>query len=243
MPIDSFLILLIIGVLSVIQSFFGIGVLVFGTPTLLLLGHDFIATLGYLLPSSFAISLLQVVSSSSKKVPIPRYLYVLCLPGIGIGLWLTEAGSFILWTNLLVGGTLLISALVRFWPPSQNILTSLLNRNLPIYHVIMGLIHGFTNLGGALLAILAGGRSNEKEVIRYTIAYYYLAFSIIQMLFLAIFMGHRDFPATNLLHAVLAAFVYLLVGNKIFKSSNNYHYNFALSLFMAAYGVAILLRL
>ena len=33
-----------------------LGVLVFGTPTLLLMGHDFVTTLCYLLPASFAIS-------------------------------------------------------------------------------------------------------------------------------------------------------------------------------------------
>ena len=138
MTIENFVILSIIGVLSVIQSFFGMGVLVFGTPTLLLMGYDFITTLGYLLPASFAISLLQVLTSSSRKVPISRYLYLLCLPGIGIGLWLTDASSITSWTNRLVGGTLLLSALVRFWSPSQRLVGVLLNRYLPIYHLIMG---------------------------------------------------------------------------------------------------------
>jgi hypothetical protein len=243
MTIENFVILSIIGVLSVIQSFFGMGVLVFGTPTLLLMGYDFITTLGYLLPASFAISLLQVLTSSSRKVPISRYLYLLCLPGIGIGLWLTDASSITSWTNRLVGGTLLLSALVRFWSPSQRLVGVLLNRYLPIYHLIMGVTHGLTNLGGALLAILASGRNNEKEVIRYTIAHYYLAFSSIQMLLLATTMGHSLLLINNLSTAIIAAIVYLFVGNRIFNNSNNQYYNFALSLFITAYGIAILLRL
>ena len=107
----------------------------------------------------------------------------------------------------------------------------------------MGVTHGLTNLGGALLAILASGRNNEKEVIRYTIAHYYLAFSSIQMLLLATTMGHSLLLINNLSTAIIAAIVYLFVGNRIFNSSNNQYYNFALSLFITAYGIAILLRL
>jgi uncharacterized protein len=239
---EYIIILLIIGVLSVIQSFFGMGVLVFGTPTLLLMGYDFITTLGYLLPASFAISLLQVLTAGSNRVPISRYLYLLCLPGIVIGLWLTDYSSITSWTNKLVGGTLLLSAFVRFWSPSQRLVAVLLDRHLPSYHLVMGVTHGLTNLGGALLAILASGINNEKAAIRYTIAHYYLAFSSIQMLLLATTMGHYGMIINNLSTAIVSGVVYLLVGNRIFKSINNQYYNFALSFFITAYAIAILLR-
>ncbi len=58
MPID---ILLIVVSTSVIQSVFGVGVLLFGTPLLLLLGYEFVDALGVLLPVSIAISTLQVL--------------------------------------------------------------------------------------------------------------------------------------------------------------------------------------
>jgi uncharacterized membrane protein YfcA len=242
MTIEYLVILVVITLLSVVQSFFGMGVLVFGTPTLLLMGYDFITTLGYLLPASFAISLLQVLTAGSSRAPVSRYLYLLCLPGIGIGLWLTDASSQTSWTNFLIGGTLLLSAMIRIWSPSRKLLAILLEQHLPTYHLVMGVIHGLTNLGGALLAILASGRNSEKEAIRFTIAYYYLAFSSIQMLLLAI-MGHHYIFVNNLPTAAISAIVYLFVGNKIFTRSSNQFYNIALNLFIAAYGVAILLRL
>jgi len=107
-------ILAVIAVLSVVQSIFGMGVLVFGTPTLLLMGYDFIPTLGYLLPASFAISLLQVMTAGPNRGPVSPYLYVLCLPGIGVGLWFADTGPLASWVNTLIGGTLLLSALIRF---------------------------------------------------------------------------------------------------------------------------------
>jgi len=242
---EYLLILVVIAVLSVVQSIFGMGILVFGTPTLLLMGYDFIATLGYLLPASFAVSLLQVIAAQKDKTgkpPISRYLFLLCMPGIGAGLWLAEAGPLASWTNLLVGGTLLASALVRFWAPAQKLLGVLLEKHFPTYHLVMGVTHGLTNLGGALLAILASGTSRDKRVIRHTISHYYLAFSTIQMLFLAAVMGHRDILIANLPAVAVSAMVYLLIGRRIFARTSNPVYNMALSVFIALYGVIVLLR-
>ena len=51
---DVYLLSAIIALLAVVQSIFGMGILVFGTPTLLLIGFDFTTVLGLLLPSSMA---------------------------------------------------------------------------------------------------------------------------------------------------------------------------------------------
>lgn len=242
MTVEYFSILAVVAILSVVQSFFGMGVLVFGTPTLLLMGYDFITILCHLLPASFAISLLQILSAGSSRVPVSRYLYLFCLPGIGVGLWLTDASPLAPWTNILVGGTLVLSALVRFWSPSLRLFTVILKKHLPIYHLIMGIVHGLTNLGGAFLAILASGTNTEKEAIRYTVAHYYLAFSVIQMLLLATVMGHYDILIANLPTATISALVYLVVGNRIFLRTSSQSYSYAMTTFIAVYGVAVLLN-
>lgn len=242
MSLDYLTILFIIALLSIIQSLFGMGILVFGTPTLLLLGYDFVTILGYLLPASFAISLLQVLTVGVSRVPISRYLYLLCLPGIGIGLFLSEVGPIASWTNALIGGALLFSSLIRLWPFSRKLLTEVLKSHSPLYHFLMGIIHGLTNLGGAFLAILASGTHTGKEAIRYTTAHYYLAFSFIQMLVLATVMNHYDVIMSNLPSAAISAMIYLLIGKRIFIRFNDASYNFALTMFMAAYGGIIFLR-
>lgn len=58
MPVDILAALILT---TVIQSLFGVGILLFGTPLLLLLGYDFSYTLSVLLPISIAINMLQVV--------------------------------------------------------------------------------------------------------------------------------------------------------------------------------------
>ena len=57
MNLDIFLIVI---VTSIIQSIFGVGVLLFGTPLLLLRGYDFIYAVIVLLPISVSINLIQI---------------------------------------------------------------------------------------------------------------------------------------------------------------------------------------
>ena len=58
--IDFLLILGTIILFTIFQSIFGVGLLVFGTPTLLLFGYSFPEVLSYLLPSSITVSFFQI---------------------------------------------------------------------------------------------------------------------------------------------------------------------------------------
>ena len=51
---------------AIVQSIFGMGLLVFGTPTFLLLGYSFGEVLNLLVPASVAISALQLSAASNK---------------------------------------------------------------------------------------------------------------------------------------------------------------------------------
>ena len=64
---DIFLENLVLLILIIIQSIFGIGLLLFGTPTFLMLGYDFINTLNFLLPISIVISSLQLISFKTYR--------------------------------------------------------------------------------------------------------------------------------------------------------------------------------
>jgi hypothetical protein len=68
-------ILAIVVVLAAVQSVFGVGLLVFGTPLLLLMDLQFPTVLAYLLPCSLTISAMQVISSGGLTLePIRRQL-------------------------------------------------------------------------------------------------------------------------------------------------------------------------
>lgn len=242
MALEYFVILAVIALFSVVQSIFGMGILVFGTPTLLVLGYDFTTALIHLLPASFAISLLQVLTAGSTKVPISRFLYLLCIPGIGVGLWLADNVLVASWVNILIGCMLILSALVRFSPALRQLMLRALEKYFPVYHLVMGLVHGVTNLGGAMLAILATGTLANKEATRYVVAHYYLVFSIVQMFLLSALMGHYEGLISNYYSIFTSSGVYLLLGNRIFLQTNRQSFEVAMTVFIAIYGVVILLK-
>jgi uncharacterized membrane protein YfcA len=232
----------VIGLLSIVQSIFGLGILVFGTPTLLLMGYPFTEALSYLLPASFAISLLQVLTAGNDRGPVSPFLYTLCLPAIVVGLWLVETFETSNGAHYLVGTMLLVSAFLRLSPAAQRRMTALLAKSGAAFHLVMGLVHGLTNLGGAILTILAGATRTEKRAVRNLIAHYYLMFSIVQILVLIVISGLGREILFNAFTAGISATTYLLVGNRLFQRVNNPAFQIAFTLFMAAYGGIILLR-
>ena len=63
----SILDFIIIFILSIFQSVFGVGLLLFGTPVFLMLDYDFISTLVTILPVSIIISFVQIMHKKNLK--------------------------------------------------------------------------------------------------------------------------------------------------------------------------------
>ena len=75
-------------VFSIFQSIFGIGILLFGTPTFLLLGYDFFNVLNILLPHSIVISFLQMITSKNKDFHLKYNIIKYCIPSLLLSLYL-----------------------------------------------------------------------------------------------------------------------------------------------------------
>ena len=70
---EQIIIVLLLIIFSLIQSVIGVGVLMFGTPTFLLLGYNYVETLSIVLLPSIFISLLQIAifkDTNEKKIKI-----------------------------------------------------------------------------------------------------------------------------------------------------------------------------
>ena len=239
MYLEITLIASLIAIFSFIQSIFGLGILVFGTPTLLLMGFGFSETLGTLLPSSMVISAMQIATPGIDRPKMPRELYFLCLPVIAASLWFSIATGFVEYTIMLVGGILLISGIARSVSIFQVKLAGLIKSNSSLYHLAMGAVHGLTNVGGALLAVFAASVYPTKEEMRYTIAYYYFAFGVLQCATLLLtFSGSA--LVKGVLLSVIAAIIYTAVGSPLFRKLRDLEYNRAMSVFIFAYGAILL---
>jgi len=180
----SFEILITVAVTSFIQSIFGVGILLFGTPLLMLQGYNFFQTVIILLPISLFINLFQIFKDH-KAIDLVLYKKILyfTIPFIVIFLF------FIKETKINIGilvGVLLLIVSAKDFSTKANRIINILIRYEKLYLILMGIVHGFTNLGGALLTALVHAKSFEKDVIRATIAATYATFATFQIVTLLV---------------------------------------------------------
>jgi uncharacterized protein len=233
--------ILIIAVLIFFQSIFGIGLLLFGTPTFLLLGYNFLDVLNILLPISITISAIQFFSSDVKNKEFKYNFNCFCLPPLILALYFIinflDKINFELYIAILIISFAILSLnkkkikyLKNFTLFKQRLLLS-----------IIGLIHGVSNLGGSLLAILSPIINNEeKNKTRYSIAYGYLIMGIIQILVL-FFFSNNHIKYFNLIYIILVFIIYFPT-QKIFKKFKSNHFSNFLNIFALLYGLIILFK-
>ena len=239
MPVD---IMLTVVFTSIIQSVFGAGVLLFGTPLLLLLGHEFVDVLVVLLPISIGINLLQIIKHHSHiDFVFYRNILTLTLPLIALFLFLVTHARINI--SLLIGIFLLFIACKEYSVSIAGIINKLMAFE-KTYFMLMGAVHGVSNLGGSLLTALAYHKQYEKDVARVTVAASYATFAVVQLLTIWIFSNRQIDVSIN--HTV----VYMLVGMLIFMLSDEMLYSELdrakyqrfFAAFLAVSGVVLILK-
>jgi len=165
---------------SIIQSVFGTGVLLFGTPLLLLLGYNFQNALIILLPTSIMISLIQTINNF-KMVDYKFYkkLFIYSIPTIVLFLFLINQNPIKI--NFLVGVFLIVLSLKEKVILINNFIQKMIKFER-LYLLTTGIIHGATNLGGSLLSGIIFSKKRSKESKRTTIAVSYLTFAVFQII-------------------------------------------------------------
>ena len=211
----DFYILITILITAIVQSIFGTGVLLFGTPLLLILGYNFQYALIILLPTSILISFFQLKNNLDKiDFQFYKKLFLFSIPPIILFFYLTNLNSIRI--NLFVGIFLVVIAI------KENILS--INRMIKflikyesLYLMIMGMIHGITNLGGALLSAIVFSKNLSKDSKRTTIAICYLTFAVFQIITLIVVFNDNSF--LNIFN-----FVYWILGPVTFFTVEKYLY-------------------
>ena len=169
MPLDiAPAILIVIVVTSFIQSLFGVGVLLFGTPILLLQGYEFHHAIYVLLPVSLSINVIQIVKDHQViDWNFCRKILTYAVPFIVFFLLIVRSVSIDF--GLAVGLLLLLVAIKDWFRTARNIADTMI-RYEKSYLALMGSIHGLTNLGGPLLTAAVHIKGYEKRIARATIA-------------------------------------------------------------------------
>ena len=234
-------IIIIISITAIIQSIFGTGVLLFGTPLLLIFGYSFHFALIILLPTSILISLLQL-KDNFINVDINYYkkLIIYCIPFIIISLYYSRIISTQI--NYFVGILLVIISLKNRIQLIDRLLR-FLNQYENIYFILMGVLHGITNLGGSLLSASIFNKDFSKITKRSTIAICYLSMAIIQIIILSLMINKDDLLIIiNMPYWFIGPIVFFLVDKYIFLKIDDQKYIYYSNTFLFIIGLLLIIK-
>ena len=222
MEIQQYYYLIII--LIILQSIVGIGVLVVGTPLLLLLNYEIIEIMSFLLPISILTSfinffLIKIFNKNKLKFyldsNIKKYFFIYCLPGIFLGIYLIKNFQNYLNFELLVASIILISLLIKY--KYENLFKNLPDFYSKIILTLIGVIHGISNSGGTLLSLfLISNSEDKKNQLRYKITFYYFFLALLQYLIFS-YIFQQFISVNQIIYIVPLIFISSILGNFLCK--------------------------
>ena len=231
MPFD---ILITVAVSSFIQSIFGVGVLLFGTPLLMLQGYNFFQAVIVLLPISLLINLSQI-AKDHKSVDTAFYkkIIVYTIPFIVIFLPVLNEPKINI--GLLISVLLLLVAAKDFSARVNNFV-NLVVRHERSYFILMGIVHGLTNLGGPLLTVAVHSKGYGKRTTRATVAASYATFATFQIVTLFFSNFDMDIKLSTIALSMSVGLTMFIVTEKIVYANigaENYRRLFAAFIFLS----------
>ena len=229
MEINFILILLVF--LACIQSILGIGILVLGTPILLLLNFNLPEILELLLPVSIVTSFttLIFIKHYNKNVfslvdkKINYYFFSICLPAIFFGLLLLNLYNEIIDFKVLVSIIILFSLLIKYLYKKK---IQTVPKNIKkILMFTIGVIHGLTNSGGTILSLFfSNTNKNTLKLARINITYFYLLIAFFQFLIFSFLFNALPkldqvivFFIIGMIGSFLGNFIIKLISEELFK--------------------------
>lgn len=231
---------LVIFACALVQSVFGIGLLVFGTPALLFLGYSFPAALFHLLPCSILVSSLQLRDDFDEAKGLLNSYCLFLAPAVALGALLVFLSDRTFNVRPAVGTMLLLSALLRFSEGTRARVGRVLRPNLAAGLGVIGLVHGMTNMGGGLLTSLVSALAVEKRAVRAGIALGYLIMASIQLTLVVAVKGPQGSFAAVAFLLALTLGAYLLLGRRMFSRSPQLVFQHSMTALMAACGLLLL---
>ena len=233
--------LLCVTLVSIIQSLFGVGVLLFGTPLLLLLGYKFVDTLLILLPISVSINLLQVLKHHVHiDTGFYKRILLYTIPFVVLCLFLVTRTRINI--DPIIGLFLVFVALKAVSAPIERLVGRLVHHERT-YLAITGIVHGLLNLGGSLLIALVHSKGHEKDVTRVTIAAAYATFALFQILTLMLSLRQIDLPfSTNALYLGAGVLAFALTERFIYAKLDSARYSRIFAGFLFVSGLLLVGR-
>tara|TARA_B100001758_G_scaffold59478_1_gene49278 strand:- start:123 stop:842 length:720 start_codon:yes stop_codon:yes gene_type:complete len=223
MEMSFYILLSIVILFGSMQSILGIGLLLFGTPVLLILDFNYIEVLWILLPTSCSLSLYQIFENY-KLVQFRKEVFMYTLPTLILSLLILLSFDYFFDVKKIVGVFLILIAILRLSHFSKIWVETVILKSKNFIYFLIGLMHGFSNLGGAPLTILISSLYQDDKKISTNIAFVYFILALSQLIIL--YTNESDFfdltylvfiPIVILNHILLNKFFSIKFNNSSFK--------------------------
>ena len=172
--------------LVIIQSIAGVGILVIGTPFLLIIDYNITDILSLLLPISIITSMINLIffKLNKKKLKMKinsntkNLFFFVCVPSIFVGIYFLQLFQNQINFKILVSVIIIISLILA----NSKIFISKINFQIKVLFLsLTGIIHGVTNSGGTLLSLFMSSHL-KKSNSRYSITFFYFFLALFQFL-------------------------------------------------------------
>ena len=215
--LESYFIIAYFCTIVALQSIIGVGVLVLGTPFLLILKFNIVEIFFILLPVSIITSLsnLLIIKYSNKTLNKSTYkefkkFFIICIPSIFVGLLFLKIFENFINFKILVSSVILFSIILI-------ILKDRIKYRINFFRIsilsIVGAVHGLTNSGGTLMS-LALSVNNKKDYARLNTTFFYLILALFQY-FLTTIVFFEKYTYPKDLKIIVVIVLGVLLGNLI----------------------------
>lgn len=215
---DISLFLVYFCLIACLQSAIGVGILVLGTPFLLILGYNIVEIFFFLLPLSIATSFVNLILMK-KTINFKRFsnqelikFFKICTPSIIVGLILIKYFQDYINFNYLVSLFIIFSVLFMIF--KEKIKFKINFFRISILSIV-GLMHGLTNSGGTLMS-LALSTNKEKNSARFNITFFYLILASVQY-FITVVIFYEKFLLPDDFKIYLMIILGIIIGNILNK--------------------------
>lgn len=213
--LETYLIIIYFCMIVAFQSIIGVGVLVLGTPFLLILKFSIVEIFFILLPISIITSLINLIiinylNKSLNKSSFKEFkkFFIICIPSIFVGLILLKFFESSINFKQLVSFVIFFSVVLVALKDKIKFKVNFFRISILSS---VGIVHGLTNSGGTLMS-LALSANNEKNYARLNTTFFYLMLATFQyLLTIIIFFDKFIFP--NDIKIIIAIIIGALLGN------------------------------
>ena len=186
------------------------------------------------MPISLLINLSQI-AKDHKSVDIAFYKKIIVYTIPFIVIFLTVLNETKINIGLLISVLLLLVAAKDFSARVNN-LVNLVVRHERSYFILMGIVHGLTNLGGPLLTVAVHSKGYEKRTARATVAASYATFATFQLVTLFFSNLDMDIKLSTIALSMAVGLTMFIVTEKIVYANidaENYRRLFAAFIFLS----------